>query len=333
MAIAVLQGQGVWVRGLYNSVRSGSHHLQHTDVPSILPYPIRNADKMASPEQTQGSAPATQALTPPAESSANGVAPASQAQPHIPAAAPQTSTASQPPQVPGTSAQDSGKSRRPRDVRLVHMLLASLGVTSYQDRVPLQLLDFAYRYTANVLQDAVHLATEGYAAATDGTPGAKGSAEVNSVSLPALRLSIASRLHFQFQTGLPKEFLMDVASERNRIALPGVSRGFDPAAGAPNGAGAPNQSISMGGMRLPPERFCLTGLGWDMKDEWDSEGEEDVPDAPQATGNGVGGDGADDREDGGDEDEDDGKMEDIFGQDTAMGEAGDGDEDRKMTDV
>lgn len=289
---------------------------------------------MASPEQTQGSAPATQALTPPAESSANGVAPASQAQANVPAAAPQTSTAAQPPQVPGTSAQDSGKSRRPRDVRLVHMLLASLGVTSYQDRVPLQLLDFAYRYTANVLQDAVHLATEGYAAATDGAAGTKGTAEVNSVSLPALRLSIASRLHFQFQTGLPKEFLMDVASERNRIALPGVSRGgFDPAAGAPNGAVAANQSISMGGMRLPPERFCLTGLGWDMKDEWDSEGEEDVPDAPQTTGNGVGGDGAGDREDGGDEDEDDGKMEDIFGEDTTMGEAGDGDEDRKMTDV
>jgi transcription initiation factor TFIID subunit 9B len=214
------------------------------------------------------------------------------------------------------------------------MLLASLGVTSYQDRVPLQLLDFAYRYTANVLQDAVHLATEGYAAATDGTAGAKGSAEVGSVSLPALRLSIASRLHFQFQTGLPKEFLMDVASERNRIALPGVSRGFDPAA-APNGAvSGANQSISVGGLRLPPERFCLTGSGWNMKDEWDSEGEEDVPDATQtAAGNGVGGDGAADNEEGGDEEENDGKMEDIFGEDTAMGEAGDGDEDRKMTDV
>ncbi|KAJ5774738.1 Histone-fold [Penicillium paradoxum] len=293
---------------------------------------------MASPSQAQGSAPTTQPLTPPAESSAaNGVsAPAattSQTQPHVAAAAPTTAT--QPPPIPGTSTQDSGKSRRPRDVRLVHMLLASLGVTSYQDRVPLQLLDFAYRYTANVLQDAVHLATEGYAAATDGGAGAKGSAEVSSVSLPALRLSIASRLHFQFQTGLPKEFLMDVASERNRIALPGVSRGFDPAGIAANGAaGAANQSVMMGGMRLPPERFCLTGLGWDLKDEWDSEGEEeDMPDVMQQPGAGRGGDGTGDGEEGGDEDDNDGKMEDIFGEDTTMGEAGDGDEDRKMTDV
>lgn len=292
---------------------------------------------MASPSQTQGSVPATQPLTPPAESSGtNGTsAPAAAAttsQPSAvpPATAPTTSTG-HPPQIPGTSLQDSGKTRRPRDVRLVHMLLASLGVTAYQDRVPLQLLDFAYRYTSNVLQDAVHLATEGYAGAVGDAAGNTGknanSAEVNGVSLPALRLSIASRLHYQFQTGLPKEFLMDVASERNRIALPGVSRGFDAAApGGPNGApaAAANQSVMMAGMRLPPERFCLTGMGWNMKDEWDSEGEEeeDIPDAPPQ------GEKEDDEEE-----EDDGKMEDIFGEDTAMGEAGDADEDQKMNDA
>lgn len=305
---------------------------------------------MASPSQTQGSAPNTQPLTPPAESSGtNGVsgpgpaAPSSsQAPVAAPAAAAPTTSTAQPPHIPGTSLQDSGKTRRPRDVRLVHMLLASLGVTAYQDRVPLQLLDFAYRYTSNVLQDAVHLATEGYAGAVGDAAGNTGknahSAEANGVSLPALRLSIASRLHYQFQTGLPKEFLMDVASERNRIALPGVSRGFDAAAQAgPNGApatGAPNQSIMMAGMRLPPERFCLTGMGWNMKDEWDSEGEEeeDMPDAPQpAAGAGKTEEG---EEGEGDEDEDeDGKMEDIFGEDTAMGEAGDRDGDQNMNDA
>ncbi|KAF7717185.1 Uncharacterized protein PECH_004038 [Penicillium ucsense] len=308
---------------------------------------------MASPHPTQGSAPATQPLTPPAEApTTNGISGSAAAtttttnsQPAAPtsATAPTTSTAPSS-HVPGTSLQDSGKSRRPRDVRLVHMLLASLGVTAYQDRVPLQLLDFAYRYTSNVLQDAVHLATEGYAAAVPDTTGtSKGapSAETNGVSLPALRLAIASRLHYQFQTGLPKEFLMDVASERNRIALPGVSRGFDPAASVNGNAPAANanQSIMMAGMRLPPERFCLTGTGWTMKDEWDSEGEEQeeegLPDAPQqqAKGSEAAKTGEGDEEDGGDEDEGDGKMEDIFGEDTAMGEAGEADEDQKMADA
>lgn len=215
------------------------------------------------------------------------------------------------------------------------MLLASLGVTAYQERVPLQLLDFAYRYTSNVLQDSVHLATEGYASAGEGTTGKGSTGELGSVTLPALRLSIASRLHYQFQAGLPKEFLMDLASERNRIALPGVSRGYDAAAQAGgSAAAAADQSITMAGIRLPPERFCLTGIGWNMMDEWDSEGEaeEEMPDAlEKGRAAGSGGDAAEDAEEGGDDDED-GKMEDIFGEDTAMGEAGE-DEDRKMTDA
>ncbi|RAH80929.1 TFIID-31kDa-domain-containing protein, partial [Aspergillus japonicus CBS 114.51] len=182
-----------------------------------------------------------------------------------PAASTTPAPANQPTQIPSTSLKDSGKSRRPRDVRLIHMLLASLGVTAYQERVPLQLLDFAYRYTSSVLQDAVHLATEGYAGATTDTgAAARGPPEVNSVSLPALRLSIASRLHYQFQSGLPKEFLMDVAAERNRVALPGASRGFDQQGNSKVVAGSQG-SVLMGGLRLPPERFCLTGNGWNLR--------------------------------------------------------------------
>ncbi|KAA8651624.1 hypothetical protein EYZ11_004897 [Aspergillus tanneri] len=305
---------------------------------------------MASPNQSQpGGAPSTQPLTPPAEpttasqqqqststaatASANATATAT-ATATAAAAGPSTTTSApnfQPTQIPSTSLKDSGKSRRPRDVRLIHMLLASLGVAAYQERVPLQLLDFAYRYTSSVLQDAVHLATEGYAGSTDGTTG-RGT-EVNSVTLQALRLSIASRLHYQFQTGLPKEFLMDVAAERNRVALPGATRGFD--AGQQQKPPA-NQSVLMGGMRLPPERFCLTGVGWNMKDEWESEGEEEGEGEGEGAAKGgdtmglaAGQDGEDEDED---EDGEDGKMEDIFGEDTAMGE-GDEDGDKTMTDV
>ncbi|GIK04740.1 transcription initiation factor TFIID subunit 9 [Aspergillus viridinutans] len=308
---------------------------------------------MASPAQAQAPASTSnQPLTPPAEpSSTNNTANASaSSQPPHPTGtstttAPNTampSTTPQPTQIPSTSLTDSGKSRRPRDVRLIHMLLASLGVTAYQERVPLQLLDFAYRYTSGVLQDAVHLATEGYAGATDAGPSSsRGPVEVNSVTLPALRLSIASRLHYQFQTGLQKEFLMDVASERNRVALPGASRGFD-TAGQTKSVSAANQSVIMGGMRLPPERFCLTGTGWNMKDEWESEGEEEVEDAAaqagvgqdqeRNAGGGLAGVKEEGDEDMGEGDDEDGKMEDIFGEDTAMGD-GEGDEDKAMTDV
>src|SRR5690242_19093890 len=61
------------------------------------------------------------------------------------------------PTVPLTSAHDSGLGKRPRDARLIHMLLSNLGVTAYQERVPLQLLDFAYRHSSSILSDALHL--------------------------------------------------------------------------------------------------------------------------------------------------------------------------------
>lgn len=47
---------------------------------------------------------------------------------------------------------DNGQSKRPRDARLIHLILANYGVNAYQERVPLQLMDFAYRYTSSILQ-------------------------------------------------------------------------------------------------------------------------------------------------------------------------------------
>jgi transcription initiation factor TFIID subunit 9B len=216
------------------------------------------------------------------------------------------------------------------------MLLASLGVTAYQERVPLQLLDFAYRYTSSALQDAVYLATEGYPGEPPHQKGHTGpdgsggraqhpSQDVNSVSLGALRMSIASRLHYQFQPGLPKEFLMDIAAERNRIMLPGVSRGHDGGAAAT----ATASGTLMGGMRLPPERFCLTGVGWGLKEEWESEGEEEM-DIDNARGGGPAG-GRTEETDEMEDDEGDGRMEDVFGEGT-LGSGG-RDKDKAMTDV
>ncbi|QKX61870.1 uncharacterized protein TRUGW13939_09026 [Talaromyces rugulosus] len=274
---------------------------------------------MATPRPAQAPA-STQPLTPPDDPATTNQASSQNAT---------TSAANPPvpgvPVMPATSLNDSGKSRRPRDARLVHMLLASLGVTAYQERVPLQLLDFAYRYTSSTLQDAAYLSMEGYAGASGpgelhvSSGGGRGGVELNTVTLQSLRLSIASRLHYQFQPGLPKEFLADVASERNRYALPGVARGGETS----NNKGA-FSNISMGGMRLPPEKFCLTGMGWNLKDEWESEGEEDSSEENEPT---VLADITKNEEDEDAEDEGDGRMEDVFGEDTAMKEGDEDDED------
>lgn len=201
-------------------------------------------------------------------------------------------------------------------------------------------MDFAYRYTSSVLSDAVHVQAEGYDQASTNTDthgrgrgagrgaggaaarGVAAAAEEGDVSLSALRMAIASRMAYQFQGSLPKEFLKGLAEERNRIGL---------------GVGLRDQGTVIGGVKLPPEKYCLTGVGWGLKEEWDSEGEEDVEGAGPESGDvdmprvdRVGGGGDDD--DG--EDEGMGTMEDVFGDDPGDGDGGGGGgEDEEMGDT
>lgn len=198
------------------------------------------------------------------------------------------------PNFPSTSLSDSGLSKRPRDARLLHMILANYGVNAYQERVPLQLMDFAYRYTSSTLSDAQHFTSDVYGTAGPGTTTGKGTAhnDLSSITLPALRLSIHSRTHYQFNPTLPKETYAEIAQERNRVALPSVQREW--------------------GMRLPPEPYCLTGTGWDLKEEWDEEMEE-----TEATGDEDDATVKDDAMDHDGEEEGDGeveRMEDLFGE-------------------
>ena len=191
-------------------------------------------------------------------------------------------------------------------------------------------MDFAYRYTSSVLSDAVHVQSEGYDQANTSTDthgrgrgagrgagsaaarSAVAMAEEGDVSLSALRMAIASRMAYQFQGSLPKEFLKGLAEERNRIGL---------------GVGLREQGTVVGGVRLPAEKYCLTGVGWGLKEEWDSEGEEevegDVPEGGDVDMGLVDGTGDDEEEDGANDDGM-GTMEDVFGEDAGDGDGGGG---------
>ena len=196
------------------------------------------------------------------------------------------------PTFPATSFTDSGLSRRPRDARLIHMILANHGVAAYQERVPLQLMDFTYRYTSSILQDALHFTSENYGG-TAAPGGGKGAIatnnELSSVTLASLKLSVQSRTCHQFNPSLPKEFYQDLAQERNRIALPPVGKEW--------------------GIKLPSEKYCLTGVGWSLKDEWDSEIETEQDDKAAEDTMDLGDEGPNGEEEG------DERMEDFFGED------------------
>ena len=93
---------------------------------------------------------------------------------------------------------------------------------------------------------------------------------------------------------------MEQAVERNRIQLPKVERGY--------------------GVQLPPEKFCLTGVGWGLKDEWESDEDVVIEEAAPAMSRSASQRkevDEDERMGGLDGDEDEegvGRMEDVFGE-------------------
>ena len=140
----------------------------------------------------------------------------------------------------------------PRDVRLLHLLLASQGIHQYEDQVPLQLMDFAARYTRGVLKDALmysdymgaNLADDaaGDSAATGAAPAAD-KKNAPRLTVEDVRLAIAARTQYEFKPTAPKELLLQLAADRNKKALP--------------------QVMGTWGVRLPPEKYCLTARDWD----------------------------------------------------------------------
>ncbi|WFD21383.1 Transcription initiation factor TFIID subunit 9 [Malassezia equina] len=120
----------------------------------------------------------------------------------------------------------------PRDVRLVSLILASMGVEDVEPAVLVQLLEFAHRYTTQVLQDALVY--------TDHASSRQGG---SNVSIDDVQLAIQSRVNYSFTQPPPKEkMLLSLSTSLNSVPLPPVS----------------NRS----GIRLPPPEHCLTNINF-----------------------------------------------------------------------
>ncbi|CAG90350.2 DEHA2G07810p [Debaryomyces hansenii CBS767] len=144
----------------------------------------------------------------------------------------------------------------PRDVRLLHLIFATQGIQNYQDHVPLQLMDFAHRYTTSVLKDA--LIYNDHAKPLNSNTNINSSAN-STVNTDDIRLAIAARTNYQFKPTPPKELLLELAHERNSKPLPPV--------------------IPKWGLNLPPEKYCLTARDWENLEDEFTEGEKETPEA------------------------------------------------------
>ncbi|KHN96754.1 Transcription factor TAFII-31 [Metarhizium album ARSEF 1941] len=239
----------------------------------------------------------------------------SQPQPNgvtAPANAPQPppnaqSTTAAPPGAPQPPAQTPGTADpRPRDARLIELLLTSQGVTAYEQRVPLLLLDFAYRHTSSILNDALHLSGDPYVTQAGSKPSAASGASALAagdapITANGVKLAIGARLGYQFRGGssgggISKDYMQELARERNKVALPRI---------------VPNEW----GVRLPSERFVLSGTSWGLKDMWDEADDEDEEEQQQQGGDAMQGIEAPEPEDVGGDGVEGGTVDDVFGDD------------------
>ncbi|KAJ1835032.1 Transcription initiation factor TFIID subunit 9 [Coemansia sp. RSA 2711] len=124
----------------------------------------------------------------------------------------------------------------PRDYKIMALLLQSHGVTDCDPSVINQLLEFSHRYTVDVLQDALVYAEH---------------AKKPEIDLEDVRLAIQGRVNYSFTSPPEKEFLLELAEERNKHPLPLIPERY--------------------GVRLPPEKYTLTGVNFHIVSEQRSQ--------------------------------------------------------------
>ena len=116
-------------------------------------------------------------------------------------------------------------------------------------------------YLSTTLQDAALIADQ-----RTGSTGAQNQSF--SVTKEDLRVSQAARPTRQFKPKESPEWLKTVADQINAVALPVPTRAY--------------------GIRLPPEEYCLTGIGWNLDEEYllsDDEGDQEGEGEAEATEN------------------------------------------------
>ncbi|NXR59267.1 TAF9 factor, partial [Rhadina sibilatrix] len=118
----------------------------------------------------------------------------------------------------------------PKDAQVMAQILKDMGITEYEPRVINQMLEFAYRYVTTILEDAKIYSNH---------------AKKSSVDADDVRLAIQCRTDQSFTSPPPRDFLLDIARQKNQTPLPLIKL--------------------YSGPRLPPDRYCLTAPNYRLK--------------------------------------------------------------------
>ncbi|KAI3949176.1 hypothetical protein MKW98_026556 [Papaver atlanticum] len=101
--------------------------------------------------------------------------------------------------------KENGDEDLPRDAKIIKTLLKSMGVSEYEPHVIHQFLELWYRYVVDVLTDAqVYLE----------------HASKPAIDPDDIKLAIQTKVNFGFSQPPPREVLLELARNRNKMPLP-----------------------------------------------------------------------------------------------------------------
>jgi len=147
-----------------------------------------------------------------------------------------------------SGAHGGGDKSMPKDGRVMMAILKDMNITDYEPRVVEQLLEFVYRYISSVLEDARTLSNfarkKGNAPAAGGSAGGAANAGIQ-IDVEDVKLAVQMYTEHNLTSPPTRDILLEVATKKNSTQLP--------------------LPKTTGGLRLPPDRYCLTAVNYKLK--------------------------------------------------------------------
>merc|ERR1719228_527013 len=106
-------------------------------------------------------------------------------------------------------------------------ILKDMGITEYEPRVVQQMLEFAYRYTTEVLEEAKVYSNH---------------AKKKTIDVEDVKLAVTNRNDRTGRAPPRIDLLNEIARQKNALPLPSIK--------------------PFSGPRIPPDRYCLSGINY-----------------------------------------------------------------------
>lgn len=120
--------------------------------------------------------------------------------------------------------------KMPKDAHVMSAILRDMGIAEWEPRVINQLMEFSYSYVTNIIDDAKVFSNH---------------ARKKNIDVEDVRLAVQMYTDKNVTSPPPRDLLLEVARTKNTSTLP-----------------IPKPTS---GLRLPPDRFCLTSCNFKLK--------------------------------------------------------------------